>query len=190
MRGEPLERAGKLGLREHAPGLGLVAAAQVVAGEFAAERRMALDRGRMFVGFVDIELDQRKTVTRKRCRRRQRIAERLPAVCADQFGPACEVTRHADRERSARQILTLAEALGRKTRRHARHEVEHPDALLRRDPAGRKARTREPRHVGLDHIERGGGRGRSIERIAAIAEHPRAGLRGERMRRRNDTLGR
>ena len=187
--GEPLERAGKLRLREHAPGCGLVATAQVVAGELAAQRWITLDGGRMLVDFVDIELDQREAIAREHGRRRQRIAERLLAVRAHELGPAGEIARHAGRQRPARQILAFGEAIDRKALRHARHEIEHPDAPLGGDPAGREPRARQARtctarrHSALLLLLL------LHRRRCRLGQQPRARLCGERMRRRDDAFG-
>ena len=90
----------------------------------------------------------------------------------------------------AREILAHLEAIDGEALGHARHEVEHFYAALGRHPAGREPLPRQSRHVGLDHVERRRGRGRRIERIAALREQTRARLRGERMRRRDNTFDR
>ena len=83
----------------------------------------------------------------------ERVAERLLAVRAHKLGPAGEIARHACRQRTTQEILAFGEALDRKALRHARHEIEHPDALLGGDPAGREPRAGKSRHVGLDDIQ-------------------------------------
>ena len=187
--GEPFERAGKVRLREHPSSHCLVAAAQIIASELAVERRVRLQCRRVLVQLLDIELDQRKAVARERGRRLERIAQRFFPMRAHKFGPTAKVARHTRRQRPAHQILAPGEALDRKALRHARHEIEHADALLGGDPAGREPRAGKAGHVRLDDVERGRGCGRRVEGVAALRQHLRAGLRRERMRRRDHALG-
>jgi hypothetical protein len=109
---------------------------------------------------------------------------------AHQLAPAGEVPGRAGGERTARQLLAIAEALGGKFRRHFGNEIERADAPLGGDIAGRHPHAGKAGHIGLDDVERRGGRRRGIERIAAGAQDAGAGLRRQRMRRRYHAMER
>jgi hypothetical protein len=72
-------------------------------------------------------------------RRLQGIFERLGAVGAHQLGPARQIARRADRERTALKIAALLEALDRQLGGDRRYEVENAHPRLGRHVAGRIA---------------------------------------------------
>ena len=142
----------------------------------------------MLVDLDDAEFGEREAVARERDRRLQCIAQRLPAVGADQLGPAGKIARRRDRHGAALQILAPREPLDRQRGRHKRHEIERPHPLLFRDVAGREAEPGKARHERLDHVERRGGGRRRIEGVSAARQHFGSGLRGQRMSGGHDAV--
>ena len=182
--GDRVVGAGEVGLAQHRPErdatLGIDPRPVGVKIVAALELRLGVvERG-------DIVVHQRKSLVRQGDCRGEDLGEGLAAVAAHQLAPARQIARRAAGDRAARQLLAAGELPGRKRARHARDEVQRAHAPLRGDVAGRHPHAGQAGHIGLDHVQRSGGRGGRIERVAAGAQHRRTGLRRLRMCRRDD----
>ena len=93
---DALERPRQLRLLEDAARLDAVAATHVGARELAMKGCVALQRGRVLVHLLDVELDQREALARQPDGRRESLRQRLAAVRPHQLGPAGEIAGHAD----------------------------------------------------------------------------------------------
>ena len=167
--GDLAQRLREIRLDEHgaqmhrAVGLVILRPGRIERGNRLQERVVLLELRRA-------ELGQRETVPRQRDGRREDLGQGLAAIGLHQLAPAGEIAGRGDGERAALQVGTLAEPVSREACRDRRHEIEHAHALLGRDPHRRETHAGEPRHEGLDHVERGGGGGSGVEGVAALCQ--------------------